>query len=298
MKKLVIIDSNAIIHRSYHALPKLTTPQKELVNAVYGFSAVLIKIIKELNPDYLICAFDVAGPTFRNKIYKDYKAKRIKPPQDLYDQIDRVKQVVKAFGAPVYEKKRYEADDIIGTIVDHSEKSKKDIENIIVTGDGDALQLVSSKTKVYFLQKGIKNSVIYDVKMVKQRYGFLPQQLTDYKGLRGDASDNILGVPGIGEKTATDLIIKYKSLKNLYSKIEKQSNDKNSLNQKTIDKLLEYKEQALESLYLATIKKDVPIKFNLLKAQWQGSNVLRVAKLFKELGFKSLIDRIPQQSMI
>ena len=199
-KRLLLIDGNAIIHRSYHALPPLTTKEGELVNAVYGFSSTLLSVIDKFKPDYVMASFDLAKPTFRHKEYKEYKATREKAPDELYEQIPLVKEVVRAFNIPIYEKEGFEADDIIGTTVRQSEKLEKNIENIIVTGDLDTLQLVNNKTKVYTMRRGLSDAILYGEDEVLERYGFDPEKLKDFKGLRGDPSDNIPGVKGIGEK--------------------------------------------------------------------------------------------------
>jgi len=285
MKTLVIIDGNALIHRAYHALPPLKTKKGQLVNAVYGFISILFKIIRELKPDYLAVTFDLTGPTFRDLEYKEYKAKRVKPPQELYDQIPLIKKIVKALEIPIYEKKGFEADDIIGTIVQKTKKQK--IKNIIVTGDLDTLQLINKQTEIYTPQKGLKDIVVYNQAAVKKRYGLSPKQIIDFKGLRGDPSDNILGVPGIGQKIAIDLIKKFGSLKKLY-----QNLSQSDLNPKLKARLLEYKDQAFFSQYLATIKRDVLIDFNLKKCQRGEYHKGKVIKLLKELGFNSLIKRL------
>jgi len=285
MKTLVIIDGNALIHRAYHALPPLKTKKGQLVNAVYGFISILFKIIRELKPDYLAATFDLAGPTFRSLEYKEYKAKRVKPPQELYEQIPLIKKIVKALGIPIYEKKGFEADDVIGTIVQKTKKQK--IKNIIITGDLDTLQLINKQTEIYTPQKGLKDIVIYNQTAVKKRYGLKPKQIIDFKGLRGDPSDNILGVPGIGQKTAIDLIKKFGSLKKLY-----QNLSQSDLNPKLKARLLEYKDQAFFSQYLATIKKDVLIDFNLKKCQRGKYHKEEVIKLLKKLEFNSLIKRL------
>jgi len=285
MKRLILIDGNALIHRAFHALPPLKTKKGKIVNAVYGFSSILFRIIQELEPDYLIATFDLAGPTFRDLEYQGYKAKRVKPPQELYDQIPLIKKLVKALFIPIYEKKGFEADDLIGTIV-QKVKDKK-IKVIIVTSDLDVLQLVNKQTEIYTLKKGIKDTVVYDQKAVKERYGLLPRQIIDYKGLKGDPSDNIIGVPGIGEKTAIDLIKKFGNLEKLY-----QKSSINTLNPKLQARLLEYQDQAFFSRYLVTIKKDVPIDFNLRKWQLEKKNRTKTIKLLEKLEFKSLIKRL------
>ena len=222
-KRLIILDSNSIIHRAYHALPPLTTKKGEVVGAVYGFLLVFLKAIKEFQPDFVIACFDVPGPTFRHKKYKEYKAKRPPAPEDIYQQIPKVKEVLKAFNVAIFEKQGFEADDVIGTISKLAPRKQvlPEMETIIVSGDSDTLQLVDSKTKVYALRKGVKDTVLYDKEaVVQKRQGLTPEQLIDYMGLRGDPTDNIPGVPGVGEKTATDLIQRFGTLENLYQKLD------------------------------------------------------------------------------
>jgi len=210
-KKLILIDSNAIIHRAYHALPPLTTKKGELVNAVYGFASVLLNVLNRFKPEYIAATFDLKEPTFRHKEFKEYKATRVKAPDDLYEQIPQVKKVVSAFNIPIVEKKGYEADDLIATFARKTEKLHPDVEVIIVTGDLDTLQLVDDKVKVFALRKGMSDSILYGEKEIFERYGLKPNQMVDYKGLRGDPSDNLPGVKGVGEKTATELLKKYKT---------------------------------------------------------------------------------------
>jgi DNA polymerase-1 len=285
-KKLVLIDGNAIIHRSYHALPPLTTKKGELVNAVYGFTTTLLNVISKFQPDYIIATFDLAGPTFRHVEYKEYKATRVKADQALYDQIPRVKELVRAFNIPIYEAEGFEADDAIGTIIKQSEKNKDEIENIIVTGDLDTLQLVSPKTKVYTMRRGLTDSVIYDEKAVDERYGLKPSQMIDYKGLRGDASDNIPGVKGIGEKTAIELLKKYETLEGVYKNI-------NDLKGAVKEKLERDKMIAIQSKHLATINTNAPVELKLEDAATHDFDRQRIVNIFQELGFYSLVKRIP-----
>ena len=220
-KKLILIDGNAIIHRAYHALPPFTTKKGELVNAVYGFSSTLLSVIAEFKPDYVVASFDLAGKTFRHEKFEEYKATRVKGDDELYAQIPRVKEVVEAFNIPIYEKAGFEADDVIGTIATQIKKNNSDIETIIVTGDMDTLQLVNDSTKVYTMRRGLSDSLMYDEEKVFERYGLRPEQIIDYKSLRGDPSDNIPGVKGIGEKTAVTLLQEYTTLDGVYENIEK-----------------------------------------------------------------------------
>ncbi|MDI6602503.1 MAG: 5'-3' exonuclease H3TH domain-containing protein [Patescibacteria group bacterium] len=296
-KKLIIIDSNSIIHRTYHALPPLTTKKGEKVSAVYGFLLVFFKVIKEFQPDFIAATFDFPAPTFRHKKFKEYKAKRPPAPEELYQQIPKVKEVLKAFNVPIFEKEGFEADDIIGTIAKAAPKKQAipPIETIILSGDLDTLQLVNEKTKVYTLRKGVKDIVFYDKIEVEKKYGILPNQLLDFKALRGDPSDNIPGVTGIGEKTAIELIKEFGSLENLYKELEDSSQKTKKLKPKLREILLKYKEQAFFSKALAKIEKDVPVDFNLKKCQWEKKyNRKRITQILKRLEFQTLIKRLPE----
>ena len=292
MKRLVLIDTNALIHRGFHAIPPLTTKKGELINAVYGFTAILLKVIKDLKPDYILTAFDLPKPTFRHLEYKEYKANRPKTSNELVQQFPIVKKLLKVFDIPIYEKEGFEADDVIGTI---TKKTGKDIEDIVVTGDLDTLQLVNKNTKVYTLKRGMTDTIIYDEEAVRERYEFEPEQLIDFKGLKGDPSDNIPGVPGVGEKTAISLIKEFGNIENLYKKLEKS--EVKDMPESLKKKLLENKEQAIFSKRLATIRYDVPLKFRLEDCRVGSYSHQEVVKLFQELDFKSLINRLPSRQM-
>lgn len=290
-EKIVIIDSHALIHRAYHALPVLTSPQGQPVQAVYGFASVLLRVLKELKPEYIVAAFDSAGPTFRHEEFEDYKAHRPVTDDELINQFPLVHELVAAFNIPVLQKPGFEADDIIGTVVEKL-KNKKGLQKIIVTGDLDCLQLVDGENVlVYTLRKGVSDTVIYDKAAVKERFeGLSPNQMTDYKGLKGDVSDNIPGVPGIGEKTAIALLKEYGSLENLYKNLNKLK----IKNPKLFEKLSANKEQAFLSKKLATIKRDMPIDFDIKKAAFDAANDAEIKKMFFRLGFRSLINRLDE----
>ncbi|MEX0869966.1 MAG: DNA polymerase [Candidatus Spechtbacterales bacterium] len=290
-KLFILIDSNSIFHRAYHALPRFQTQKGELVNSVYGFCLILMKALKELQPQYIAATFDVAGPTFRTEEYKEYKGTREKAPDELYAQIPRIKEVLGAFNIPIFEKQGFEADDMIGTLVETVEKNHKDIDIVVVSGDLDTLQLVSERTNVYTMKKGVQDTAVYDKKAVLERYGLTPDQLIDYKGLRGDPSDNIPGVPGVGEKTASTLLQEHKTIEKLYDALEKNEEIK-GITPRIKNILLENKEQAFFSRMLATIKKDVPIDFKIKEAEWGGFNPKDVEDLFRELNFIALIKRL------
>lgn len=291
-KKFLLIDSNALLHRAFHALPHLTTKEGEPINAVYGFTSILIKAFSQINPSFVAAAFDRKEPTFRHKEFVEYKAKRPPLPSELSIQIPKAKEVLSVFAIPIYEKEEFEADDIIGTIAEIIKE--KGFLPIILTGDLDTLQLVNSKTKVYTLKKGITETVIFDERTVKKRYNLLPNQVIDLKALRGDPSDNIPGVPGIGEKTASFLISEFSSLENLYKEIENQTSKINKLPEKLVLGLKNYKEQAFLAKKLVTIKKDVAIDFKLEECLFPNYKKEDVFTLFQKFGFKSLLSRLPE----
>lgn len=289
-KKLIIIDSNALVHRAYHALPPLTTKNGELVNAVYGFLLVLFRALKDFRPDFVAAAFDSAGPTFRHEKFEAYKAKRPKAPEELYSQIPKIKDILNVFGIPVFEKQGFEADDIIATIVN----SAPSLEKIIISGDLDSLQLVDGATKVFGLRKGVKDTVLYDEEMVKEKYqGLRPGQLADFRGLRGDPSDNIPGVKGIGEKTAVLLLNQFGTLDGLYSEMEKGGEKARNLKPALLQKLKDNKEQAFLSRSLAYLKNDVPIGFNLEECRFGEYDREKAGQTLAGFEFHSLLDKLP-----
>lgn len=296
MKKLILIDGHALVHRAFHALPPtLTSPKGVLTNAVYGFASLLIKMIKDINPDYIVATFDLAGPTLRHEEFAEYKIHRPKTAEELHAQVPVVKEILRAFGVPIYEKEGYEADDLIGVL---SEKGKqyKGIQVIIMTGDLDTLQLVEDeKVVVFTLRRGLTDTIIYNEKEVNRRYGLKPNQLVDYKGLKGDPSDNIPGVSGIGDKTAATLIKEFGSLENLYEQISQSSKKKQLISEKLKEKLLANKDLAFFSKKLSTIIKSVDINFDLNMAQWRKNLKKQdLENLFKDLGFYSLLKRLPE----
>ena len=286
--KFMIIDGNALIHRSFHALPPLTTKTGEIVNAVYGFTAVLLKALREFKPEYVALTLDRKEKTFRHEQFAGYKATRVKAPDELYAQIPRVKEIAQAFNIPIFELAGFEADDLIGTLAN---KVDGLIEKIIVTGDMDTLQLINEHTKVFAMKRGLTDSMIYDSGAVKERYGLEPEQMIDFKALRGDPSDNIPGVKGIGEKTATDLLQNFKTLDGVYENI-----NSNKIKDRTRELLLLHKPDALMSKELATIKGDVNIEFDLAKARFGQFDQEKLAKLFNELEFRSLLPRLQSLS--
>ncbi|MBI4653223.1 DNA polymerase I [Candidatus Kuenenbacteria bacterium] len=295
--KFIIIDGNALLHRAWHALPPLYTKKGELVNVVYGFAMIFLKVLKELKPTHFVVTFDKKALTFRHKIFEKYKAQRAKQPDEFYNQIPQVKELLEAFNIPSCEKDGYEADDLIGTISHQLTIANLTIgiETIIVTGDLDTLQLVNENTKVYTLKKGITETIIYDAKAVQERYGLLPEQMIDFKALRGDPSDNILGVKGIGEKTAIDLLKKFGNLEKIYEIAPSATNDQ--IKDKIKKILLEHKDEAFLSKKLVTILKDAPVQIKLEKCELKTFDQEKIIKLFQELEFKSLLNLINNQQL-
>ena len=285
-KTLVLIDSNALVHRAFHALPPLSKKDGTPTGAVYGYALTLLSVMEQLKPDYIAATFDLAGPTFRHEKFEDYKATRVKAPDELYEQIPLVKKMLEAYGIPIYEKQGFEADDVIGTLA-KNKKLNGDLQKIIVTGDLDALQLVDNDVEVFTLRKGIKDTVTYNTEKVKKRFDLDPEQIVDYKALRGDASDNIPGVKGIGEKTATELLKKYKTLDSVYKNIEKITSPP-SLRKK----LEEGKKSAFLSRELAEIKIDVPVEFDLADCGIEGLDAEKLANFFQQTEFYSLYKRM------
>jgi DNA polymerase-1 len=291
MKKplLVLLDGNALIHRAYHALPPLTVRKTgEVVNAVYGFALMLLKVINELDPTHYAIAFDKKAPTFRHHLFDQYKAQRPPTPNELVDQIGRVRQLVEAFNIPIFELDDYEADDALGTL--SRQASEQGIDTIIVTGDADTMQLVSPRVKVLYPRprKSFSDTMLYDEAAVNEKYGVKPEQIADLKALVGDPSDNIPGVKGIGEKTAVKLIQQFGTLEQIYAHL-------NEVTPPKVQALLRENEAAAyRSKELTTIVTEAPVMLNLEKCAVGQFDRNRIAELFRELEFLSLLSRLPK----
>ena len=286
MERLLILDSNSLLNRAFYAIPPLTNSEGIHTNAVNGFTNMLFKMKEEIKPDYIVAAFDRKAPTFRHKEYEDYKAGRKKMPPELGEQFPLVKEVLNLLAVNIYEIDGFEADDIIGTLAQFAEKNG--IEVFIVTGDRDALQLASDNIKVVITKKGVTETAVYNKEAFIEEFGVTPTQYIDVKGLMGDKSDNIPGVPGVGEKTAFKLISTYGSMEGVLSHIDEISGKKLKENLET------YSEQAIFSKKLATIMTEVPIEFDLedIKSQ-ENYNKEELKKLFFKLGMKSLLAKLP-----
>lgn len=282
--KLVLVDGNSVAYRAFFALPLLNNEKGVYTNAVYGFTTMLLKILEEEEPAHMLIAFDAGKTTFRHETYKEYKGTRQKTPPELAEQLPLMRDLVKAFNIAYEEVENYEADDIIGTLAKRAEK--EGWETKIFTGDKDLLQLVDEKIHVALLRKGITNVDTYDLKQLQEKYGLKPSQIIDMKGLMGDSSDNIPGVPGIGEKTALKLLAAHDTLEGVYENIESVSGKKMK------EKLVENEQQAVMSKKLATILTEVPLKMTLEDLSLGERNTPALLELFRDLEFSSLIDRI------
>jgi len=287
-KRLIIIDAHSLLYRAFHALPPLTNGKGQPTGAVYGFLLTLFRAIKDLKADHIVACFDTKKPTFRHEEFKEYKAHRPPMPEGIASQIPIMKEVLESFSIPEFSKDGFEADDLIATI---SQLAKKEAEVFILSGDLDNLQLVDDKVKVYTLGKGIKDSVIYDREKVVERFLVEPSKMNDLKALTGDASDNVPGVPGIGKKTAAELIQKFDSIKNLYDEL---ATDTAVLKPRVKEALKQNKESAFLSLKLVETKKDIDLYFNLENCKFGGFDRQKVKNIFMELGFNSLIDRLSE----
>lgn len=290
MKRLLLIDANSLIHRAFHALPPLTSPSGEPAGAIYGFTSMVLKALKELQPDYVAAAFDLKGPTFRHKAFEAYKATRPPMHENLVPQLEKIKEVLVALRINSVFAPEFEADDVIGTLAAAAKKNPN-LEIIILSGDTDTLQLADWHVKISMPKKGISDIIYHDRQAVANRYGFQPEQLVDYKALRGDPSDNIPGVRGIGEKTATMLIVKFGNIENLYRELENSPLGQ-SLAESVRKKLATDKAQAFLSKSLATISTAAPVNTDVAAYAFNNAAKPEAEKLFEELGFKTLLSRL------
>ncbi len=292
-ERIVLLDAHAIIHRAYHALPEFTGPTGAPTGALYGLTAMLLKIITDLKPDYIAACYDLPKPTIRHEAYEGYKGTRAKTDDALALQLQESRKVFAAFSIPIYEREGFEADDLLGTI---AEEIKGATDVIIASGDMDTLQLVDDeRVRVYTLKKGINDTILYDEKAVVERFGFGPALIPDWKGLRGDPSDNIKGIPGIGEKTATELITGFGSIEKIYAQLKKGDDAflGKGVKARMIGLLKEHEEDARFSKSLATIRRDAPIAFALPERPWRENlDIEKLLLMCDEFGFRTLRERM------
>ncbi|GIP33734.1 DNA polymerase I [Paenibacillus sp. J2TS4] len=283
MSKLILIDGNSIANRAFYALPLLSNSSGLHTNAVYGFTTMLLKLIEEQKPTHFMVAFDAGKITFRHKDYKEYKGGRAKTPPELSEQFPLLKDLLQAFGISQFELEGYEADDIIGTLTRLADD--QGIEVLVVTGDKDMLQLASSQVTIALTRKGISEVELYDPGAIEEKYGLQPLQIIDLKGLMGDSSDNIPGIPGVGEKTALKLLHQYGS-------VEQVLEHSDELKGKMKEKVQAHSEDARMSKELATIYREVPMELTLDEMVFNGSEGQALAAMFQKLEFKSLLDKM------
>lgn len=288
-KRLVLVDGSAVFYRGYHAIPGLKNAAGEPTNALFGFASIMLRMLDDLKPTYTIMTWDKSSKTFRKDLYPEYKAHRKPMPDDLREQIPGTKELTRALGLPWVELDNFEADDIIGTLARKAEEADPDLEVVIVTGDMDELQLVSERTKVYTMKRGFSDTVIYDLAAMHDKYGLTPQQFIDLKALKGDASDNIPGVPGVGEKTAQNLIVQYGSLDGVYQNTAE-------LKGKLKERIEENKELAYLSRKLSEIDCDAPVELDLKVAKVGNYDRAKLHELFRRYEFRSLMNKLPAEA--
>ncbi|HUP83677.1 MAG TPA: DNA polymerase I [Candidatus Limnocylindria bacterium] len=287
MQRLMLLDSNSLIYRAFFALMNtpLTTSKGKLVNAVFGFWSIVLRGFQDVKPDYVIACFDLAGPTFRHEQFADYKATRREMPDDLRDQFPIVRELIGAFGIPIYQMQGFEADDLIAALVKQAEAH--DVQTTIVSGDLDLLQLVSDRTTLMTTRGGVQATTYYDPAQVMERYGLRPPQMVDFKALKGDTTDNIPGIAGVGEKTAAKLVIDWGSIDGIYENIDKV------LPEKLRIKLVDNREDVYRWRHLVTVRTDIPVELDLDTARLGQYDRDEVLRLFREYEFRSLVERLP-----
>ncbi len=288
MKTLLLIDANSIIHRSFHALPPFTAPDGSPSGAIYGIASIMLKLWREQRPDFVAALFDRPEPTFRDKKYAEYKAQRPATPDELIGQIIEAHRLFEAFGVRTFEKPGFEADDLIATLAEKF-KGSEDLRVVILTGDRDTLQLVEGeKVVVQTFNKGVSDTMIYDEDAVIAKYGLAPAQMIDYKALVGDPSDNIKGVPGIGPKTALDILKKFGTVEKAY---ESLNNDPNG-DPKLMQKLGPFRKEAELSRDLVTLDRNVPVEIPELPELAAHDSTSTLMSYFESMGFATLLARM------
>ncbi|MDD5252251.1 MAG: DNA polymerase I [Patescibacteria group bacterium] len=291
--RLLILDGHAILHRAWHALPPLSTKSGQVVSGAYGFVMTLLRAVREFHPTHLAVTFDLKEKTFRHEAYEDYKAGRQKQPEEFYEQVPIVEKILAQMNIPVFTSKGFEADDVIGTIVSRTEADDSKMRVVIVTGDLDTLQLVSDRTSVFTMRQGFTDTVTYGPAEVEARYGLKPEQMVDYKALRGDPSDNIPGVRGVGEKTASELIREFGSVTKLYESLDADDARAKALKPAVREKLIAGKKDAIKALDLCRIRRDVPIEFSLGQCEYRPVSRQRMTPMFEEYQFHRLLQQMP-----
>lgn len=290
-EKLILIDGNALFYRAFHAIPGLKTSKGELVNAVYGFTSMLLSLLAKEYPEYIAIAWDSKAKTYRHEQFTAYKGTRPPPPEGMYEQLPRLKSLLEAFGIPSFAMDGYEADDLLATICVKECEKNADLRVGIASGDKDLFQLITSSISVLTPEFGFQKYTIYDPEKVQERFQITPLQMIDYKSLVGDPSDNIPGVKGIGPTGAVGLLEKYTTLENIYEHLEE-------IPGKMREKLQNGKEAAFLSKHLVTLQKEAPLDFDLQKCRTHTFDVPQIERFFQELEFKSLMKKLSEIELL
>src|SRR5512132_3275425 len=272
-ERLILIDTHSLVYRGFFAIPPLTTTKGELSNATFGFASIFLKAIEELKPQHIAAALDLPQKTFRHDRDETYKATRKPMPDELRPQFERVKELLEKFGVPMYSLPGYEADDVIGALSRQADAAG--FEAIIVSGDLDPLQLVTPNIKLFTTRMGFQNTVIYDEAKIDERYGLKPSQMIDFKALKGDTTDNIPGVPGVGEKTAAKLVAEHGTLEGVYEDLSKYT-------PKLRESLAAHSDQVFKSRMMATIVTDLPVTLDTERTRWRGYDRAAILDLFRD----------------
>lgn len=291
MRRLVLLDGHAVLFRAFHAMPGFTAPDGSPSGAVYGFANVLIRILRELEPAYMMACFDAPGRTFRDEMYADYKGTRAETPPDLILQEPKVKALLDAFGVPHTAVSGFEADDLLATVADQALAGGRVDEVVIATGDRDLLQLADHTIKIYLLRSGVKDIELLDGAGVAKLLGLPPEDILDWKALRGDPSDNIIGVPGVGDKTALQLIKDFGSLDELYRQLA--AGTQTSVRPRIAAALVECKERVYQNKELLKLRHDAPVDFDPVASARAGYQPELARSFLRGMGFHSILDRLP-----
>jgi DNA polymerase-1 len=290
-KSALLVDGNALIHRAWHALPPLTAPDGRVVNAVYGFASVFLNLLKRVSPDVLVVCWDREEPTYRHDAEPEYKAGRVEQPDEFYAQFPLVHEIVEAFGAQNMDLATYEADDLLATLA--KKLAAQGTEVSILTSDRDIWQVIGPHVRVLAFKKGVSETVVYDEKMLKEVTGLTPSQIADFKAMRGDSSDNLKGIPGIGEKTGTELLLRFSTLEGV---LKAAKDPKTEMSDSLRKKIVEGEEAARKTLHLVTLMEDAPLPQKLSELTRKSVDTERLRELFLTYGFKSLLPRLTSSS--
>lgn len=299
MERFILVDSNSLIHRAFHALPETLTDKKgNPTNAVFGFARIFLRALKDFKPTYVATTFDFPGKTFRDKLFPTYKATRPKTPEDLTSQFPQVKKLLEKMGLPIFEKEGFEADDLLASLKKKIRAQMPEAEIIILTGDNDTLQLVDEKTKVASPARGIQPPVLFDPEKIQEKYGLKPEQMLDFKALVGDPSDNVPGLRGIGPKTASDLLKKFKNLEGIFkaAKSASRRTPAGGIPPKLLDTLIDGEKHAFFNRQLLNLRADLPVELKPQSAKLGNYDAGALKNFITSLNMLTLLKDIPSST--